>query len=47
VIRNQELVPMLIDFLKLDNVDTHKAETRLDQYRSKQVRLKKLKSEED
>ena len=47
VISNQKLVPMLIDFLQFDNVDIHKAETRLEQYRSKQIRVKKLKPEED
>tara|TARA_B100001115_G_scaffold145775_1_gene114025 strand:- start:721 stop:1461 length:741 start_codon:yes stop_codon:yes gene_type:complete len=47
VISNQKLVPMLIDFLHFDNVDIHAAETRLEQYRSKQIRVKKLKPEED
>tara|TARA_Y100001958_G_scaffold7118_1_gene4395 strand:- start:839 stop:1579 length:741 start_codon:yes stop_codon:yes gene_type:complete len=47
VISNQKLVPMLIDFLQFDNVDIHAAETRLEQYRSKQIRVKKLKPEED
>ena len=39
LIHSKEFVTMLIDFLKLENVDIDKAETKVQDYRAKQFRI--------